>query len=119
MSVKAITPDYRGEYRDDVKNFHGKQLLMVSWEKHTMMGWPMALAVDPAMSFGDLIDGVLPSIYGMHPEFHNIQWDKVQWSTVKGALIPDRSKSLAEHGLRHKSQVRFRTPGAESNNYGG
>ncbi|WP_269619621.1 phenol hydroxylase subunit P4 [Zhongshania sp. BJYM1] len=119
MPIKSIRPDYRGEYKDGIEHFNGQQLLNICWEKHTMLGWPMCVPVPATLTFGQLIDNVLPGIYAIHPDFEKIDWDKVQWSTSKGPLIPNRNKSLREHELRHKAQIRFRTPELNGHNNGG
>jgi phenol hydroxylase P4 protein len=113
MAVTAITPDYQGEYRDAVDRFHGQQLLNICWEKHTMFGWPMCIPVSPDLPFAALMDAVIPSIFGQHPDFASIDWSTVQWSTAKGPFKVERDKTLAQLGLRHKAQIRFRTPGLD------
>jgi phenol hydroxylase P4 protein len=119
MPVKAITPDYHGEFKDCLERFHGNQLLSICWEKHTMFGWPMCIPVPPQLPFGALIEKVLPDIFGSHPDFARINWSEVQWSTAAGPFTPEPGKSLAGHGLRHKSQIRFRTPGLNGFNGAG
>ncbi|EIT70980.1 MULTISPECIES: phenol hydroxylase subunit P4 [Hydrocarboniphaga] len=119
MPVKAIKPGYHGEYKDGVENFHGQQLLNISWDKHIMFGFPVCIPVPPQLPFGALIEKVLPGIYGAHPDFAKIDWSTVQWSTAKGAFVPEPERSLAEHGLRHKEQIRFRTPGLDGHNGAG
>jgi len=119
MSVKAIRNDYHGDFKDRVAAFHGEQLISVCWEKHTMMGWPMCLMVSPQMSFGELIEKRFPGIYGQHPDFVRIDWSAVQWSTAAGPFAIDMSKSISTLGLRHKSLLRFRTPGLDGYNNAG
>lgn len=119
MPVKAITPDYHGDFKDTQDRFHGNQLLNICWEKHTMCGWPMCIPVPPQMPFGVLLEKVLPGIYGSHPDFAAIDWSAVQWSTSAGPFTPDRARSLMDHGLRHKAQIRFRTPGLDGHLGGG
>tara|TARA_R110000787_G_scaffold187093_9_gene298895 strand:- start:4789 stop:5148 length:360 start_codon:yes stop_codon:yes gene_type:complete len=119
MPVKAITPDYHGDFQDTQDKFGDKQLLNICWEKHTMMGWPMCVPLLPDTPFGGLIEQVLPMIYAVHPDFEKIEWDKVEWSTSRGPFTPDMSKTIAENGLRHKQQIRFRTPGLDGHLGGG
>ena len=119
MTVQAIRPDYRGYYRDSVDHYRGQQLINICWEKHTMFGWPMCMPIAPNTPFGALIQNVLPMIFGEHPDFAKIDWNTVQWSTSKGPFTPDPAKSLAEHGIRHKQQIRFRTPGLDGYNGAG
>lgn len=119
MPIKAITPDYHGEFKDTQDKFGDKQLLNICWEKHTMMGWPMCVPLPPETPFAALIEQVLPSIFAVHPDFAKIDWKTVQWSTAKGPFTPDLKKSIAEHGFRHKAQIRFRTPGLDGHQGGG
>lgn len=119
MATKAITPDYHGTYRDGAEHYRGQHLFNICWEKHTMFGWPMCLPLPPEMPFGALIENVLPMIFSQHPDFPKIQWEQVQWSTSKGPFTPDLGKSLADHGFRHKQQIRFRTPGLDGLNGAG
>lgn len=119
MATRAIRADYHGEFKDSVDKFHGQQLINICWEKHTMFGWPMCLPVPPDMPFGGLVEKVIPSIFGDHPDFARIDWNTVQWSTSKGAFQPDMGKSLADHGIGHKHQIRFRTPGLDGHLGGG
>lgn len=115
MSVKAITPDYHGDFKDTVDKFHGKQLVNIYWEKHLLFAWPMCLPLPADMPFGGLIQAVLPSVFGAHPDFPQIDWAKVEWQRTEGdgnvAFIPDPAKSLADNGIGHKTTIRFRTPG--------
>ncbi len=119
MPVKASTADYHGEFKDSQDKFHGNQILNICWEKHTMFGWPMCVPLPPDMPFGGLIEKVLPSIFSSHPDFAKIEWNKVQWSTSKGPFTPDMGKSIADHGFKHKTQIRFRTPGLDGHNGAG
>lgn len=113
MPTQAITPDYHGEFKDTVDKYRGQQLINLCWEKHTMFGWPMCLPVAPDMPFGALIEQVIPSIFSDHPDFSRIDWTQVQWSTAEGPFTPDLARSLKDHGIRHKEQIRFRTPGLD------
>ena len=36
MPVHAITPDYKGEVKDRLENFHGNQIVYVGWDHHLM-----------------------------------------------------------------------------------
>ncbi len=119
MPVKAITPDYHGDFKDTQDKFNGNQILNICWERHTMFGWPMCVPLPPQMPFGALIENVLPGIYASHPDFAKIEWDQVQWSTARGPFTPDPAKSIAEHGFKHKTQIRFHTPDLEGHNGAG
>ncbi|WP_341709797.1 phenol hydroxylase subunit P4 [Limnobacter sp.] len=111
MALVSLHPGYTGQVRDLEENFHGNRLLFVNWEHHLMFCAPMALPLPPAMPFGALVNEVLPSLYGSHPDFAKIDWSKVQWQHGREDFTPDLSKSLDENGLTHKSVLRFTTPG--------
>jgi len=111
MPIKAITPDYHGDFKDGVEKFHGNQIVNIHWEKHLMFAWPMCVPLPPAMPFGALIEGVLPGIFGAHPNFKQIDWNAVEWKTSKGPFKPDLAKSLTDNGIGHKTTISFRTPG--------
>ena len=111
MAVKALHPGYKGEVRDRVENFHGNLVLFIGWDRHMMIGAPLALPLPPAMPFGDVIKKVLPATaYAEHPDWPKIDWSKVEWLLSTKPFKPDLKKSLADNGLGHKSLVRFRTP---------
>lgn len=110
MSVVAIG-DYKFPPADTVDKFHGNQVLYVSWDKHLMFCAPFALPLPPTISFGSLLKDVLPGSFGYHPDFRQIDWNKVTWIKSGQPWQPDYSKSLAENGLVHKDLIRFQTPG--------
>lgn len=110
MSVAAIG-NYDFPAKDRVENFHGNQVVYVCWDDHLMFSAPLTFPLPPAMPFGDLVNGLLPTFYGMHPDFKQIDWDGVNWSLDQVAFKPDLSKSLTENGVGHKSVIRFQTPG--------
>ena len=58
-----------------------------------------------------VIAGVLPGVFGYHPDFAQIDWSKVEWLKSGQPWTPDVEKSLADNGLKHKDVIRFRTPG--------
>jgi phenol/toluene 2-monooxygenase (NADH) P4/A4 len=112
MPVQAMHPNYIGEVKDRVELFHGNQLIYVGWEQHNMVAAPIALPLPAAMLFGDLIDKVLPTTaYAAHPDWPQIEWNKVEWLRSSEPFKPDWKKSLADNGLGHKALIRFRTPG--------
>lgn len=111
MSVAAITPDYMGERRDRVENFHGNQLVFIGWDHHLMFCSPVALALPPETSFGKFLDEYIPGAFSLHPDFGEIEWDRVQWHLNGEHFEPDADKTLAELGVDHKSIIRFATPG--------
>lgn len=113
MSVKAIRPDYHGDMKDSVDKFHGNQLLSIGWDQHLMYATPFCIPVPPQMPFGALVEQVLPTLYGQHPQFARIDWSEAQWLRGSQPFQPDMTKSLADNGLGHKALIRFRTPALE------
>ncbi len=116
MAIQEMMPhigDYPTIQRDTVDQFHGKQLLYLCWENHLMFAAPFCIPVPRTLPFGALIRDVLPELYGEHPEFEDIDWKRTQWFNSNKRFIPDVGKSLAQHGLGHKSLIRFRTPALE------
>lgn len=110
MSVVAIT-DYKPPAKDVVENFHGNQLVYIGWDHHLMFCAPVCLPLPPDMPFQALISDVLPGAFGLHPEFAEIEWDKVQWSLDQEPFTPNLEGSLADNGVGHKSVIRMNTPG--------
>jgi phenol hydroxylase P4 protein len=111
MAVKALHENYGGPIRDVVENFHGNQLVFFAWDNHLMFPFAAALPLPPQMPFGALVKEVLPSLYNPHPDFEKIRWDDTQWTVDGKSFTPDLDKSLAEHGVGHKSLLRMATPG--------
>ncbi len=113
MSVTALKPDYEKhiEYRDLEKNFHGNRLVYVHWEEHLAFCAALAFPLPPDMPFAAFIEAIVKPHYNSHPDFEKIDWSKVVWMIDGVKKTPDLSKSLADNGLRHKSLVRFWTPG--------
>ena len=111
MSVAALGV-YDFPARDGVANFPAP-LLYIGWDQHMMFCAPLAVPVPPAMRFGDLVRELLPRLYGEHPDFARIAWPRVQWFRSAALFTPDMDKPIGEQGFRHKSVLRFRTPGLE------
>ncbi|MCI2810650.1 MULTISPECIES: phenol hydroxylase subunit P4 [Alcaligenaceae] len=109
MSVKALKP-YEFPARDARANFP-HPLLFLGWEDHLLFCSPVAMPMPSDMLFGDLVEKVLPGVYGMHPDFSKIDWDHVQWFKSGQQWMPDPAKSLEANGLGHKAVIRFRTSG--------
>lgn len=109
MSVVALDR-YEIPARDVRENFPAP-LLYIGWEDHLMFCAPFCLPLPPDMPFGALASDVLPPIYGYHPDFSKIDWDRVEWFRSGEPWRPDTSKSLAANGLGHKDLISFRTPG--------
>ena len=115
MSVVAIDKNYADKVviRDRVENFHGNQVVYVHWEDHLMFHAAMAFPLPPAMPFGALVQEVLPTYYGMHPDFAQIDWSAVRWTVDGAQFTPALDKSLKVNGVGHKSLIRFWTPGLD------
>lgn len=111
MSVIAITPDYQGEMRDRVENFHGNQLVYVGWDHHLMFCAPFAYPLPPDMPFAALRDEVIAEAFSLHPEWSKIDWQQATWLLDGQPFTPDPAKSLKDQGIGHKSVLRFQTPG--------
>lgn len=111
MPVIALAPDYTGEVRDRVENFHGKQLVYFGWDRHMLFCSPFTLPLPPEMPFKVLVDEVLAPLLAAHPEGKAIDWNTATWLRSNEAFTPDMQASLAENGLGHKSLLRLQTPG--------
>jgi phenol/toluene 2-monooxygenase (NADH) P4/A4 len=106
-----------GEYplqeADPENLFHGNRLIYVCWDNHLMCSAPFCLPLPPTLPFGALVRDVLPQLYGDHPEFEQIDWQRTKWFNSNKRFHPDFGKSLQHHGLTHKSLIRFQTPALE------
>ena len=111
MSI-AAAGQYQQASHDGAARFE-HPLLYIGWDEHMMFAAPIVQMLPLDTSFDALIHKVLPKLYGEHPDFANIQWDKVQWFRGSTMFTPKRAVSLADHGFGHKSVLRFRTPGLE------
>ncbi len=114
MSVTALdNAEYKKniEFRDDLKNFHGNMLVYVHWEEHLSFCAALAFPLPPAMPFGALVSEVIAPSYAAHPDAAKIDWSKVEWMIDGVRKAPDMGASLEANGMRHKSLVRFWTPG--------
>jgi phenol hydroxylase P4 protein len=113
MPVVALDPDYGSkiEYRDLEKNFHGNRIIYVHWEEHLSFCSAIAFPLPPAMPFGALVEAVIKPHYAAHPDAEKIDWSAVTWEIDGVKVTPNMEKSLDENGLRHKSLIRFWTPG--------
>lgn len=113
QDIMVAVGDYPIRQRDDESLFYGKRLIFLSWENHLMFAAPLCVPLPPTLPFGALIRDVLPDLYGEHPEFEDIDWKRTQWFNSDKRFIPDVGKSLEQHGLGHKTLIRFRTPALE------
>lgn len=111
MSVAAIG-SYEHTTHDAVKNF-AQPLLYVAWDEHMIFSAPCCVTISLSTSLEDVVQKILPELYGQHPQFKSINWARVQWFKSATMFTPNMSGSLAEHGFTHKSVLRFRTPGLE------
>ena len=113
MPVTAITPDYEKhvEFRDVERNFHGNRLVYIHWEEHLSFCSAMVFPLPPVMPFTVFIEEVVKPHYAPHPDAAHIDWSKVVWTLDGKDFTPDLQKSLDENGVRHKSLLRFWTPG--------
>lgn len=110
MAVKAITPDYKGEVLDKVENFGGNQVVYVGWDHHLMFCAPFAYPLPPEMTFETLRTQVMPETFSLHPEFEQIDWEKVSWMLDGEPFAPQPDVALQDQGVNHKSVLRFSTP---------
>ncbi len=115
MSVVALDKQYadKVEIRDRLENFHGNQVVYVHWEDHLMFCAALAFPLPPGMPFGALVKEILPTYYGMHPDFAKIDWSKVRWMIDGIETSPRLEASLQDNGVGHKSIIRFWTPGLD------
>ena len=113
MPVTALAPGYADkiEHRDALKNFHGNMLVYVHWEDHLSFCSAIAFPLPPAMPFGALVDQVIKPAYAAHPDAEKIDWSTVVWMIDGKEAKPDLAASLEANGMKHKSLVRFWTPG--------
>lgn len=98
---------------DTEDRFHGNRLIYICWDNHLMYCAPFCLPLPPTLPFGALVRDVLPELYGEHPEFERIDWQRTLWFNSNQRFWPDFGKSLQHHGFAHKTLIRFRTPALE------
>ena len=111
MSVTAIG-SYSHSPHDTADRFSAP-LLYVAWDEHMMFAAPAVVPLSMHTSMADVQAKLLPSLYSEHPDFKRIQWSQVQWFCGGKMFMPNPNRTLAEHGFKHKSVLRFRTPGLE------
>ena len=111
--VLRTAAEYPLRQQDLENRFHGKRLIYLCWDNHLMYAAPFCVPLPPTLPFGALVRDVLPELYGEHPEFESIDWQRTHWFDSGKRFIPDFGKSLEHHGLAHKSLIRFRTPALE------
>lgn len=113
MPVKSLK-DYVGVPRDTAEGFDGNQLTYVSWDHHLLFAAPFLLYTPSDMPFGEFVDGPLTALIGPDPDADKVDFRKVEWLLSNQPFTPDFDKSLAENGIKHKFQLRFKTPGVST-----
>lgn len=111
MSVRAITPNYVGQVRDRVENFHGNILVFVEWLDHLIFLAPTAFVVSPDMKFSALFGESFLESFGRHSDWAKVDPSAIVWQLDGVPFTPAPDKTLAEQGIGHKSFLRFETPG--------
>ena len=109
MSVVALSPGYSPGHKDLESKFHGNRVVYFHWEEHLIFAAPLAFPLPPAMPFGAVIAELLPSVYGFDPDWADVDLSKARWTLNGEEFTPDPAKSLDEHGVAHKSLIRFWT----------
>jgi phenol hydroxylase P4 protein len=110
MAVTSTKP-YVGVPRDQVANFHGKQIIYVNWEQHLLFATPFMLLADPGMRLGDFLKNMVKPLMQADPDAAAVDLTKVEWRKGKAAWTPDFDATLAGNGIVHKEQLHFTTPG--------
>lgn len=110
MPTIAMTPDYHGDIKDARENYHGNIMVFVGWDHHLLFCAAKAIPLPPGMTFGQVVEQVLPDAFGQHPEFKKINWETATWLLDGEPITPDMNKGLEEQGVGHKSLIRFQTP---------
>lgn len=113
MAVASLK-EYIGVARDRVENYGGKQIVYLSWDHHLLFAAPLMLCLPPATPFGEVLRGPLAALLQADPDAAALDWRKVEWLKDNRPFAPDFSRSLADNGIGHKDQLRFRTPGLNS-----
>lgn len=113
MAVAAIS-EYTATPRDVVANFHGKQLVYVSWDRHLLFAAPFLLCLPPDTIFRDMVMGPLTQLLQADPDAAAIDWASVTWMRGTQPWTPDFDATLDANGITHKTQLRFATSGVNS-----
>ncbi len=111
MSTAALG-EYQFASHDGAAQF-SEPLLYIGWDEHMIFAAPLSVPLSLSTSFHAVVHELLPKLYGQHPEFAKIDWNKVQWFRGDVMFTPRTQATLAENGFSHKSVLRFRTPGLE------
>jgi len=110
MPVYALKPGYTGERMDRVENFGGNQIVYFGWDEHRMFCAAKAFPLAPSMPFSAVMEQIIPEAFSQHPEFNQIDWNKVEWLLDNEPFKPQQNVSLEAQGVGHKSLIRFKTP---------
>lgn len=113
MPVTAIVPDYEtyAPIRYTSADYGGNILVYIHWEEHLSFCAALTFPLPPAMPWSALIEQIVAPHYAAHPQAARIDWSQVLW-TIDGKTVAVRADaSLADNGVRHKSLIRFWTPG--------
>lgn len=113
MAVKS-TKEYVGVSRDTVDGFDGQQITYVAWDQHLLFAAPFMIVVPSTMPFREFVEGPLSGLMQPDPDAALVDWDKVEWLKSNEPWQPDFDKTLVENGIKHKEQLRLRTPGLNS-----
>ena len=113
MPVTSLK-SYVGVSRDRVENYNGQQLVYASWDHHLLFASPFILCVSPQMTFGELVAQRLKPLVQADPDAAAVDWQAVQWLKSNQPFTPAFDRTLAENGIAHKEQIRWRTPGLNS-----
>lgn len=109
--MTVSTKEYIGVPRDKVENFLGNQLVYLAWDQHLLFATSFQLCLPPQMTFAELVRGPLTMLLAPDPDAAAISWGDVEWLKGNEPFVPDDAKTLEENGIRHKEQLRMRTPG--------
>lgn len=113
MSVASISPDYEkyAPIRYKSTDYGGNILVYVHWEEHLSFCAALTFPLPPAMPWAALVEQVIAPHYAAHPQAAKIDWSKVRWMIDGKDVAVTFDASLADNGVRHKSVIRFWTPG--------
>lgn len=113
MTIAARAP-YDFKPRDLVENFHGKQIVYATWDRHMLFAAPFLICVPPETTFREFVEGPLAQLLSIDPDAAAIDWSAALWQKGNDIFTPDFDQSLAANGIAHKELLRLRTPGLNS-----
>lgn len=109
MPVTSIG-QYEASPLDRQENFHGMQLVYLCWEKHLMFCAPFTFPLPPSMSFADFLEQVVKPSIAPHPDAPAVDFSKAKWRLNDQPFTPNRTATLFENGIDHKSLLHLVTP---------